>query len=189
MNSAALPAPSAVTELLHAAAGGDAPAREQVLAAVYGELRRIARRLLAGDRAQAFVAPTELVHGAAIKLIGQDHVQARDRAHFLAYCAQLMRQVLIDTVRHEGEAKRDGGTRVTLVSSIAEEPPVDFDALHAALDALAVASPDLSRLVERRYFAGMTLEEIAGLEGVSLATVKRQWRMARAWLHDALQPG
>lgn len=188
VTAAALPSPSSgVTELLHAAALGDAGARDEVIAAVYQELRRIARRLLVGDRAQVIVAPTELVHGAAIKLMGQQQVSAHDRAHFLAYCAQLMRQVLIDTVRREGAAKRDAGTQVTLVSSLAEEPATDFEALHAALERLAEVSPEHVRLVERRYFSGMTLEEIAEVDGVSVATVKRQWRVARAWLQDAMQ--
>lgn len=182
--------PAAVTELLRAAEAGDAQARDQLIATVYQELRRLARRILAGDRARFMVAPTELVHGAALKLIGQDHVSARDRAHFLAYSGQVMRQVLLDHVRREGAAKRDGGTKVTLVSTIAEEPAsdVDVEALHDALEKLAQVSPEHARLVERRYFAGMTIEEIAALDGVSTATVKRQWRSARAWLHDALGP-
>ncbi len=176
-----------MTVLLRAAASGDLSARDALLAAVYDELRRIARRLLVGDRAQAWVAPTELVHGAALKLIGQADVQAHDRAHFLAYCASLMRQVLLDVARRESAAKRDGGTRVTLLSSLPDEPGTDFEALHDALERLEAVSPAHVRLVERRYFAGMTLEEIAEVDGVSVATVKRQWRAARAWLQDALK--
>lgn len=177
-----------VTELLRRAAAGQAPARDAVIAAVYPELRRLARHILAGDRVRHVLAPTELVHGAALKLLGQDAVSARDRAHFLAYSAQVMRQVLIDHVRRDGAAKRDAGTLVTLVSSIPDEPRDDLDveALHEALLRLAEASPELARLVEQRYFAGMTVEEIAELDGSSTATVKRRWRTARAWLEDAL---
>lgn len=182
------PARPAVTELLRAVAGGDVRARDALIASVYQEMRRLARRILAGDRARHMVAPTELVHGAALKLLGQEVVSARDRAHFLAYAGQVMRQVLIDHVRREGSAKRDGGTKVTLVSTIAEEPSsdVDMEALHDVLDRLAEVSPEHARLVEMRYFGGMTIEEIAAVQGSSSATVKRQWRAARAWLQNAL---
>lgn len=180
----------AVTELLRHAAAGDAAARDALLAAVYQELRRLARRMLAGDRMRHQLAPTELVHGAALKLMGQAQVLAHDRAHFLAYSGQVMRQVLLDHVRHDRAARRDAGLRVTLVSTIPDEPrgELDVEALHEALERLAEASPELALLVERRYFGGMTVEEIALLDGSSTATVKRRWRAARAWLHDALQP-
>ena len=181
------PAP-AVTELLRAAEAGNAGARDELLTAVYAELRRVARRILSGDRARHMVSPTELVHGAALKLMVQEKLSARDRAHFVAYSAQVMHQVLLDHARREGSAKRDGGARVTLLSTLAEEPKeeMDFEALHGALERLAVVSPEHARLVELRYFGGMTIEEIAALDGTSTATVKRSWRAARAWLHDAL---
>lgn len=177
-----------VTELLQRAAGGDAAARDALLGAVYQELRRLARHLLAGDRLRAQLAPTELVHGAALKLMGQVQVSARDRAHFLAYAGQVMRQVLIDHVRRERAAKRDAGTQVTLVSTLPDQARSDVDvaALHEALERLEAVSPELARLVEQRYFAGMTVEQIAELDGSSPATVKRRWRAARAWLVDAL---
>ena len=180
----------AVTELLRAVEGGNAKARDELISAVYQEMRRLARRILSGDRARHMVAPTELVHGAALKLLGQEVLSARDRAHFLAYSGQVMRQVLIDHVRREGSAKRDGGTKVTLVSSIAEEPAsdVDVEALHDVLEKLAEVSPEHARLVEMRYFGGMTIEEIAVVQGISTATLKRQWRVARTWLQNALEP-
>jgi len=179
--------PPAITELLHAAEQGDAGARERLLGAVYEELRLLARRLLSGDRARFSVAPTELVHGAALKLLAQQNLTARDRAHFLAYAAHVMRQVLLDHVRRERAAKRSA-PMVTLVSQLAEEPQsdVDFERLHGALDHLAQASPDLATLVELRYFGGLTIDEIAVLQDTSPATVKRAWRVARAWLRDAL---
>lgn len=182
----ALAAP-AITELLQAAEQGDAGARERLLGAVYEELRTLARRLLAGDRARLSVAPTELVHGAALKLLAQQRLTARDRAHFLAYAAQVMRQVLLDHVRRERASKRSA-PMVTLVSQLAEEPQadVDFERLHDALEKLAQASPDLATLVELRYFGGLTIDEIAVLQDSSPATVKRAWRVARAWLRDAL---
>ncbi len=179
-----------VTELLRVAQTGDAAARDAVIAAVYPEMRRLARRILVGDRARFTVDPTELVHGAALKLLGQQQVGASDRAHFLAYAGQVMRQVLIDHVRRQASAKRDGGTMVTLVSSIpavAEaHDGVDVEALHNALEKLAEVSPDHARLVEMRYFGGMTIEEIAEVDGRSTATLKRHWRAARAWLAEAL---
>jgi RNA polymerase sigma factor (TIGR02999 family) len=179
----------AVTELLRAVQGGNLVARDALIAAVYQEMRRLARRILAGDRARHMLAPTELVHGAALKLLGQEVLAASDRAHFLAYSGQVMRQVLIDHVRREGSAKRDGGTKVTLVSTIADEPASDIDveALHDVLEKLAEVSPEHARLVEMRYFGGMTIEEIAAVEGSSTATVKRQWRVARTWLQNALE--
>ena len=181
----------AVTELLRAVEGGDTGARDELISAVYQEMRRLARRILSGDRARHMVAPTELVHGAALKLLGQEVLSARDRAHFLAYSGQVMRQVLIDHVRREGSAKRDGGTKVTLVSTLAEEPrsDVDVEALHSVLEKLAKVSPEHARLVEMRYFGGMTIEEIAAVQGISTATIKRQWRTARTWLQNALESG
>jgi RNA polymerase sigma factor (TIGR02999 family) len=176
-----------VTQLLQFAEAGDARAKEQLIGAVYQELRGLARRILSGDRARHMVAPTELVNGAAMKLLGQEQIGARDRSHFMAYSAQVMRQVLIDHVRHERAAKRDA-PKVTLMSQIAGEPESDLDveSLHDALEKLAVVSKDLARLVEMRYFGGLTIEEIAELDGTSAATVKRSWRVARAWLQDAL---
>jgi RNA polymerase sigma factor (TIGR02999 family) len=178
-----------VSELLRAVETGDRTARDRLLGEVYEELRSLARRILSGDRARYMVAPTELVNGAAIKLIAQEQLSARDRAHFLAYAAQVMRQVLIDQVRRERSAKRDA-PKVTLMSQIAEEPQsdVDVEALHDALEKLAAVSPEHARLVELRYFGGLTVEQIATLDGSSPATVKRSWRAARAWLHDALAP-
>ena len=187
MTSAPRPA-RAVTELLRAVEEGHAGARDELISAVYQEMRRLARRILAGDRAQQMLAPTELVHGAALKMLGQELVSARDRAHFLAYSGQVMRQVLIDHVRREGSAKRDAGLKVTLLSSVPDEPEagIDVEALHEALEALAQVSPEHAKLVEMRYFGGMTIDEIAEVQGCSAITVKRQWRVARTWLHDKL---
>jgi RNA polymerase sigma factor (TIGR02999 family) len=179
--------PPAVTQLLRSVEAGDAGARDKLISAVYEELRVLARRILAGDRARFVVAPTELVNGAAMKLFAQQDLAARDRVHFVSYAAQVMRQVLIDQVRRERSAKR-GAPKVTLMSQIAEEPAsdVDVEALHDALEKLAEVSKEHARLVELRYFGGLTVEEIAALDGVSPATVKRSWRVARAWLQDAL---
>lgn len=168
-----------------------APAdRDRLLAEVYDELRLLARKILSGDRARAHLAPTELVNGAAIKIIGQRRISTRERTHFFAFSAHIMRQVLIDEVRRKRADKR-GGPTVTLITEIAESAapdadPVDVEAIHDALERLAEVDPALARLVEMRYFAGLTIEEIADVTGTSVSTLKRQWRVARAWLQDAL---
>ncbi|MFN7054223.1 ECF-type sigma factor [Hyphomonas sp.] len=166
--------------------------RDRLLGEVYDELRLLARKILAGDRARQHIAPTELVNGAAIKVMNQRQIPAQRRTHFFAYSAHIMRQVLIDEVRRERAAKR-GGPKVTLITEIAEsaapdDSAVDVEVIHDALSRLAEVDPALARLVELRYFSGLTLEEIAELDNVSLSTIKRQWRVARAWLHDALKP-
>ncbi len=166
--------------------------RDRLFAEVYEELRVLARKMLAGDRARQHIAPTELVHGASLKIMGQRSVSARERTHFLAYSAHIMRQVLIDEVRRMRAGKRSA-PQVTLITEIAENAAqdtggVDVEMIHNALERLAAAAPELSRLVELRYFSGLTLEEIADLDGISVSTVKRSWRVARAWLQDALSP-
>lgn len=171
---------------------GASPAqRDRLFVQVYDELRGLARRMLSSDRASRHVSATELVHGAAIKIIGQREISAKERTHFFAYSAHIMRQVLIDEVRRERAGKRDA-PQITLITQVAEsvspdEPVADVEAIHEALQKLTAASPDLGRLVELRYFSGLTLEEIADMDGVSHSTVKRNWRVARAWLYDALK--
>lgn len=165
--------------------------RDRLLSDIYDELRVLARKILSGDRARQHIAPTELVNGAAIKIMNQRQISAKQRTHFFAYSAHIMRQVLIDEVRRERAGKR-GGPKVTLITEIMEsaqpEPDaVDVEVIHDVLNRLAAADPDLAALVEMRYFSGLTLEEIAEVRGISQSTVKRQWRAARAWLHDALK--
>lgn len=180
--------PGQVTQLLQAASAGSDEARNRLLTVTYEELRTLARRMLSGDRARFRVAPTELVNSAALKLFVQKDLSARDRAHFLSYAARVLRQVLIDQVRRERAVKRDA-PRVTLYSQIADESGGEFDleVLHEALERLASISTEHARLIELRYFSGLTVEEIAALDGVSPATVKRSWRAARAWLLNELQ--
>ena len=166
------------------------PERDRMLAQVYDELRIVARRVLAHDRMAARLHPTELVNVAAIRIMGHDRLSPRGRTQFVAFSAHVMRQVLIDEVRRFRAAKRDA-PQVTLVTAISdsaapEDPGIDAEAVHDALGRLAEVDGALSRLVELRYFGGLTLEEIAELDGVSVSTLKRQWRVARAWLQDAL---
>ncbi len=180
-----LAAPS-VTDLLRAVETDSPGARDKLITAVYAEMRHGARRMLAGPRARQPVSPTELVHGTALKLMVQQRLAARDRARFVACSAQLVRRVLID---HTDHARRDrGATGVTLVSALADEPTeeIAFDTLHAALERLARVSSDQVRLVELRHFGGLGIDEIAELDGSSAVAVQRSWRIARAWLQDAL---
>lgn len=153
----------------------------------------MAGRLLKGDRAARSVTPTELVHGAAVKVLRQRRIATRDRGHFLAYCARLMRQVLLDQIRAERALKRTG-IHITLVSDIADaghssQHEFDLEALDRALVQLERISPELARLIELRFFSGMTMVQIAELDELSLSTIKRQWRAARAWLLDEIKTG
>lgn len=174
-----------VTTLLHAIEGGDRCAVDRLFESVYGELRRIARRQLRAAPPLATIDTTALVHEAYLKLSGGAPWSIRDRYHFYALTAQAMRQVLVDHARRRTRQKR-GGRQVALPLD-AVEPAVaargeELLALDQALARLAVVDADLARLVEWRFFAGLSVEEIAELRGVTDRTVKRHWRLARAFL-------
>jgi RNA polymerase sigma factor (TIGR02999 family) len=183
----------AITSLLHSAAAGDSAAQEQLLRAVYTELKRIAARLLTQDNARRFIAPTELVNDAAMRLLDLSSISWQDRRHFFAMSARVMRQVLIDEVRRARADKR-AHQPVTLVTAMVDEqqvantPDIDVEALDDALTQLAAVSEMHAKVVELRFFAGLTTEEIAGVLGSSESTVKRAWRSARAWLADHMSP-
>lgn len=184
---AALPPVQELDELWQGYVAGDARASNRLLEMCYQQLRVIARRYLARDNAAALLMPTELVNEAALRIMRLDRMRFNDRAHFLATAAHIMRQVLLDEVRKARSGKRQH-QRVT--TSIAADMPaaimVDFEDLDAALTRLSSVSPDYARIVELRFFVGLTIEEIAEVDGVSDSTVKRQWRAARAWLLDQL---
>lgn len=188
-------APSAdVTGLLLAWGTGDAGAGERLLPAVYDELRRQAGRAMRREGDAHTLQATALVHEAYLRLVDQNRVAWRNRAHFFAIAAQMMRRVLVDHARTRLAAKRGGQLhRVTLgdVGAGAEQGDGDVDllALHDALDQLAVLDPRQARLVELRYFGGLGIEETAEALGVSPATVKRDWAVARAWLRRELASG
>lgn len=173
----------AISELLRAVDAGSPGARDELIAAVNAEMRLGARRMLPGQRARWRVSPTQLVHGTALKLMVQQRLAARDRGRFIACSAHLVRRVLIEHTHRGG-----GATVVTLVSALAEEPTqeIGLDALHAALERLASISSEQVRLVELRYFGGMNVEDIAELDGNTAVAVQSSWRVARAWLGDAL---
>jgi RNA polymerase sigma-70 factor (ECF subfamily) len=152
---------------------------------VYAELRRTAARYLRRERSGHTLQPTALVHEAYVRLIDQRDVQWQNRAHFLGFAAQVMRHILVDHARAHSAGKRGGGAaRVTLSEALVvpEERDVDLVALDDALTALAALNAQQARAVELRYFGGLSIEEAAEVLGVSTATVRRDWTVARAWL-------
>ena len=185
----------AVTELLRAWGAGDAQASEQLVPLVYAELRRQAQRALRREGAGHTLQPTALVHEAWLRLDDQHGARWESRTQFFAVAAQMMRRVLVDRARRRHAAKRGGGARhLTLADADAagvaadaeHEGGVDVLALDEALTRLAALDPERARLVELRYFAGMSIPEAAAALGVSPATVGRQWAVARLWLRREL---
>ena len=177
-----------ITVLLAAWRRGDTSARDRLVRVVYPELRAVADRQLRGERAGHTLQPTALVNEAYLRLSGLDRIDWQDRSHFVRMAARLMREILVDHARRRDAAKRDGGQRVTLTGlELADEAgDIDVIGLDAALARLERIDPDKGRVVELRYFGGLTVEETAEAMAISPATVKRHWQAARAWLHDAL---
>jgi RNA polymerase sigma factor (TIGR02999 family) len=164
---------------------GDPAALDRLTPIVYHELRALARRHLRGERHRITLQPTALVHEAYLRLVGGGRVPWEDRAHFFGVASRLMRQVLVDHARARQAKKRGGeATLVDLTGADPAAPPrgVDVLALHAALDRLAALDATSERIVEMRYFGGLTVEETAEVLEISPATVKRDWHAARAWL-------
>ena len=178
-----------VTDLLLSWRHGDPAALDRLLPLVYDELRRIAARHLRRERAGHSLQPTGLVHEAYLRLVGAPGPEWQDRAHFFGVSARLMRQILVDHARARGAAKRGGAARrVTLTDHVepAVERDLDLLALDEALRRLEEMDPVQGRVVELRYFTGLSIEETAEVLGKSPATVNREWRMARAWLRREL---
>jgi len=159
--------------------------QDQLVAEHYDEFRRVARGVLNGDAAALQIQPTDLAHAAAIKLIKLDRIEVQGRTHFLSLSARIMRQILMDEVRRMRAEKRQAPP-VTTQWPGESKGAIDLEALDAALTKLERFDPERARLVEQRFYAGLTVEEIAAAEGVSESTVKRQWRAARAWLIDEI---
>lgn len=177
-----------VTLLLQAWTAGDGAARDRLVAEVYDELRRIARRYMRKETAGHTLQTTELVNEAYLRLIDQN-TSWQNRAHFFGIAAQLMRRILVDRARARGRAKRGGmHDRMTLgeVAELIDDHIVDLIELDRALTALTELDPRQGRIVELRFFGGLTNGEIAELKETSLSSVERQWRLARAWLYRAL---
>jgi RNA polymerase sigma factor (TIGR02999 family) len=184
--------PRDISQLLADLRAGDADALEQLMPVVYAELRQLAASYLRRERPEHTLQPTALVHEMYVRLaghVGQHGAAWQDASHFFGIAARVMRQVLVDYARAGGAAKRGAGRlRVTLsgLSHMAPGPDIDILALEAALTRLATLDAGQARLVELRFFAGLTLEEAADVLGRSVRTLKRDWRSARAWLQREL---
>jgi RNA polymerase sigma-70 factor, ECF subfamily len=186
----ASPSPAAVTELLRAWSNGDDGALEQLVPLVEAELRRLARGYMARERPDHTLQTTALVNEAFVRLTDARQVRWQDRAHFLGISARLMRRVLVDYARRRGFHKRGGDAqRVTLQDDLVRTPDPAFDvvALDRALEALAKFDMRKSRIVELRFFGGLSVEETADVLQVSTDTVKRDWRLAKLWLLRELE--
>lgn len=177
---------SEVTKLLDDYSKGDRAALDQLLPLVYNELRRLAHSYLTRERNDITLQTTALVHEAYLKLIGQRTVDFRNRAQFFALSAQAMRRILLDNARMRTAEKRGSGLKVALddAGEISVEANTKLIVLDMALTELEKFDPELSRVVELRYFGGLTIEETAEVTGTSPATVKRHWSVARAWLFE-----
>jgi RNA polymerase sigma-70 factor, ECF subfamily len=179
-----------VTELLLKWREGDESALDRLVPIVHSELRRIARRCMAGERAGHSLQATALVNEAYMRLIDVKHVNWQNRAHFLAMSARFMRRILVDYARSKGYQKRGGrAVNVTFDESlpVAAEPGMDLVALDDALKALAMVDERKSRVIELRFFGGLSVEETATVLGVSPETIMRDWKLAKAWLMRELR--
>ena len=178
-----------VTELLVQWGQGDSNAREQLIPLIYGELRRVARHYLRRERPDHTLQSGALVHEAYLRLVGEHSPQWEGRAHFFGVAAQVMRHILVDHARRRAAAKRGGAHRLALDTgmAIAEDRKPDLLVLDKALTRLAELDPNQSRLIELRFFGGLSIVETAAVLDVSPATVKREWATARAWLRREMK--
>jgi|SRR6185437_6765037 len=183
------PPPSPPGELFRQWRSGDEDALHRLLPLVYEELRRVARRHLRGERPDHTLQTTALIHEAYLRLMDQKTAEAHDHCHFVALTSHLMRQILVDHARARLAKKRDGGHRVTLAEDLAVAEPGEIDvlAVDEALSRLAGLDVQQARVVELRYFGGLSIRETSEVLGVSEATVKRDWATARAWLHREIE--
>jgi RNA polymerase sigma factor (TIGR02999 family) len=178
-----------VTDLLLSWRQGDAAALDRLIPVVYEELRRVARRRLRAESPGHALQSTALVHEVYLRLVDVDRMTVKNRAHFFALAATLMRQILVDHARRQQADKRGGdATMVSLdgVSPVAQPSSVDVLALDQALGALSEVDDRQCRVVELRFFAGLTIDETAEALGISPATVEREWALAKAWLYRQL---
>lgn len=177
------------TQWLNEVTQGDERHIDELVSGVYDELKMIAMRQLANESPGHLLQPTALVHEAFLRLINQDHVDWRSRSHFLAISARMMRRILVDEARSKQRAKRGGGrTRISLSEDLTISPRDNVDVLNVdeALATLAELDPQQARIVELRFFGGMTVEEVAEVLGESKRTVERKWTGIRAWLRREL---
>jgi RNA polymerase sigma factor (TIGR02999 family) len=179
-----------VTQILQRISEGDSRAADELLPLVYDELRRLAAAYFVREKSGHTLQPTALVHEAYLRLIGQTRVEWQNRAHFFAVAANMMRRILVDHARSKA-AEKHGGDRTRIevekaISFASEERAVDLIAVDESLEILASLDEVQSRIVELRFFGGLTIEETAEVMNISPATVKREWSMAKAWLYDRL---
>jgi len=183
--------PPDVTALLGDWSRGDRTALNQLLPLVYAELRQVAARQLRKERVDHTLQPTALVHEVFIRLVDQRQVDWQNRAHFFGVAAKVMRRILVDHARRHRANKRGEGVRCVAIdeaNDIAAASEVPILALDYALDRLEKVDAELARIVELRAFGGLTIEEAGHVLGVSASTVKRDWRIAKAWLNRELGP-
>lgn len=178
------------TRLLVSGTAGDRRALDAMLPLVYDELHRLAVRYLSRERADHTLQPTALVHEAYLRLINQREADWRNRALFIGLAAGMMRRILVNYARDRAAAKRPGERErvpLSLVQDTSGEPNLDLIAVERALEQLAAIDERKARVVELKFFGGLTAEEIGEVIGVSRATVEREWSFARAWIHDAVE--
>ena len=177
-----------VTRLLQDVQDGRDGARDELVSLVYAELHGLASHFMRNERDDHTLQPTALVHEAYMRLMDQRNVSWQNRSHFFGIASQAMRRILVDHARRRRATKREGGERITLDDSVAVAPDRSLDvlALDAALSKLAALSDRQAKVVELKYFGGLSIEETAEVLGVSIATVKREWNMARTWLRAEL---
>jgi RNA polymerase sigma factor (TIGR02999 family) len=178
-----------VTQLLNDVSNGDPKASEQLWSAVYNELRSLAAAQVAGERSGHTLTPTALVNEAYLRLAADTDQGFSNRRHFFGAAATAMRRILVESARSRGRDKRGGGRQreqreLDAIASGGSD--ADLLDLHEALEKFAAVDPDRAKLVELRFFAGLTLPEAAECLGISLSTADRSWRYARAWLHTAM---
>jgi len=179
--------PKTVSELLANWQAGDDEGLRAVIPLVYDELRRVAHHYLQKERPDHTLQSTALVHETYLRLEKQGAAPFKNREHFVAICAQLMRQILVKYARSRNAAKRDGGYRLTLDDGLVfKTRSVDMVALDDALNELAKLDPQQSRIVELRFFGGLSIEETSRALNLSLTTVKRHWATATLWLHHEM---
>ena len=180
-----------ITDLLNAWSSGDRGARDALIPLVYEEIKAIAHNQLKNERAAGTLNSAALVHEAYLKLVDQNRVHFAGRGHFFGAVANVMRRVLVDEARKRLAAKRGAGApneSFDLLLTIANEPDRNVVALHEALDELEQQHPDAAKVVELRYFGGLSLEQAAELQAVSIHSIRQDWTLAKAWLLRRLGP-
>lgn len=183
--------PDGITELLVRWNGGDETALDKLMPLVYSELRRLAGNYLRRERKEHTLQPTALVNEAYLRLVDQRNAKWQNRAQFYGIAAQLMRRILVDHARSRQAEKRGGSDQqrlsITSAQGLAAKSDLDVLALHEALEQLKVMDPQQERIVELKFFGGLSIEETAEVMGLGHATVERDWKMARAWLRRKLE--